>query len=405
MLVDHILAILLIQLISITGVANADVTGDELICPDDIIENCYPKLFVPSDDWKPVRPGQIIPPGLQVRLSLDDDNREAKYVDNYHEKKASDGDKRSVNYKEPKKHALAIVDSETPLAKGVQYIQDLFKNGRIPRKIVYGETLDHLTTLEEASSDMESGVLISKALQSLLHLTGLYDDDNSRSFGLTFRQLNSIKDLSYRTLASSFRNNDEAQQELIEHVTDQVNFLKRLVNHDDNGIVSKSRLGLMSSILNNNNFDAAFIKGGIEKELLKLYGISTDFGVKNRILLILEDRQIEKREDTEENGETDFSTLSSDERYAKLIESVLIKSSLVGDKDAQTLLNTLKSLKIRKNTVFKASNPFLEWLSLEIGNAKERLKRDNNEDYVEELILLRHDIFGNHLGSRKDFDL
>lgn len=403
---NHTLFILVLQLVETIKGSNVMLPEDDLICPDGVEANCYPKLFEPSTEWRPVREGQIIPAGLQVRLSLDSDEREAKYVDNYADKKGSKGDnKEAGTYRKPKKHAVAIVESETPLAKGIKYIQELFKNGKIPRKIEYGETLDHLNNLEESSSDIESGVLISKALQSLLYLTGLYDDNNVRSFGMTFRQLNKVKDLSYKILASSFRNNHEAQLELLDHITDKVGFLNRLVNHDDNALVLKSRLGLLGSILNNKKFDDAFIEGNIEKELLKMYGSSTEADVKNRILTILEDKHLEKREEIE-SKESDFSHLQSDERYAKLLEAQLIKSNLYYDEDAKYFLNLLKSMKLRKDKVFKASNPFLEWLTQEINKAKEsKSKRDNSDDFVNELILLRHEVFGNHLGSRKDFDL
>ena len=47
-------------------------TSEELICPDP--ENpldCYPKLFVPTNEWQTIKPGQDIPPGLHVRLNID----------------------------------------------------------------------------------------------------------------------------------------------------------------------------------------------------------------------------------------------------------------------------------------------------------------------------------------------
>lgn len=401
----HVVAAVALELLAVGYASRVVVNEEGMICPDDVTENCYPELFVPEEDWKPIKEGQIIPPGLQVRLSLNSDEREAKFVDNHKEKKVSGNANQGESYRRPVKQALAVVESETPLAKGIQYIQQQFKNGKIPRKLSYGEIMDHLTTLEEASSEIESGVAISKALQSLLHLTGLYDNDNVRSFGLTFRQLNKVKEMSYKILASAFRNNQEAQSELMHHITDQAGFLKRLVHHDDNSVVSKSRFGLLGSLLNNANFDAAYIEGGIERDLLKQYDVNTDSGVKSRILTILEDRQMEKREYVENEG-IDLSGLPAEERYAKLLESQLIKSTLIGDTVTKELLNVLKAMKLRKNSVFRPSGPFLDWLSLEIEKAKgSPHKRDNNSQDIEELILLRHEVFGNRLGSRKDFDL
>lgn len=48
---------------------------------------CYPKLFIPSHQWKDVLPDQQIPPGLHVRLNMATGRREAKLLENESDKK------------------------------------------------------------------------------------------------------------------------------------------------------------------------------------------------------------------------------------------------------------------------------------------------------------------------------
>lgn len=417
-LTRRLLSLLVLQLAWASASEKEDYTevGD-LLCLKSNPETCYPKLFEPGENWKPVLPGQIIPAGLQVRLSLENDFREAKYAEGHDQNHGNllapaavgggDNNKKEVEYKhktKPKKHAaVAIVESETPFAKGLQYLQEVFKGDRIPRKLTYGELLEHLNAVNDLASDIENGVAISKlSLKPLLHLTGLYDENNTKSFGLTFRQLNNVKDLSYKILSATFRNNEEAQAVLLSHLTDQVGFLEKLVNHEDNALVSKSRLGFLGSLLNNSQFDHAFIQGEIETQLLKLYSVNTDHGIKNRILLILEDRDLNKR-DISNDDEMELHQ-SPDERYAKRIESMLIKTSVSTDVEAQQLLDHLKTMKLNRDSVFKASAPFLDWLSQEIETAKsDRRKRGLDSAMVDTLIELRHEVFGNRLGSRKEF--
>ncbi|GME91916.1 unnamed protein product [[Candida] boidinii] len=49
-----------------------------MICPDDNPDNCYPKVFVPTNEWQEIKPEQHIPAGLHVRMNIDNMGREAK---------------------------------------------------------------------------------------------------------------------------------------------------------------------------------------------------------------------------------------------------------------------------------------------------------------------------------------
>jgi nucleotide exchange factor SIL1 len=53
-------------------------SSDDLICHTSNPEDCYPKIFVPTDHFQPVRPDQDLPPGLHVRLNVYTGEKEAK---------------------------------------------------------------------------------------------------------------------------------------------------------------------------------------------------------------------------------------------------------------------------------------------------------------------------------------
>jgi len=39
------------------------ISQEDLICPQGSTNSCYTKVFVPSEEFEPILPGQEIPPG------------------------------------------------------------------------------------------------------------------------------------------------------------------------------------------------------------------------------------------------------------------------------------------------------------------------------------------------------
>ncbi|GAV27950.1 hypothetical protein PMKS-001418 [Pichia membranifaciens] len=75
----------------------------DIICPDSNPLNCYPRLFAATHEWQVVKEGQVIPAGLNVRLDLENMNREAKL---------GDASGKQVPESEKKNHELVVPDGD-----------------------------------------------------------------------------------------------------------------------------------------------------------------------------------------------------------------------------------------------------------------------------------------------------
>lgn len=77
-----LLLLILPLLVTANGAAESNIpskfsTGDlEMICHPGV--PCYPRLFVATDEFQPVKPDQDIPPGLHVRLDVQTGQKEAR---------------------------------------------------------------------------------------------------------------------------------------------------------------------------------------------------------------------------------------------------------------------------------------------------------------------------------------
>ncbi|CZR54160.1 related to SLS1 protein precursor [Phialocephala subalpina] len=50
----------------------------DLICSPTDVTDCYPRVFVPTKDFQPIREGQDLPPGLHVRMNVYEGTKEAR---------------------------------------------------------------------------------------------------------------------------------------------------------------------------------------------------------------------------------------------------------------------------------------------------------------------------------------
>lgn len=390
----------------------------EQICPDSNPLNCYPKLFVPTEEWQTVREGQVIPVGLQVRLDLENMSREAKLS----------GETNSDHVENSKNHDLVITNSNSDFqsALGVVYNFAEMRLSKTSPIIL----LDALEVVDEWSSDIEYGVAIANEIQPLLKLSGLYESDdfpNHPTFGLSNNDYSKVQDLVYRILASCFRNNVEAQTIFLKFLPDPDDLLNRLVAFEthDSKLILRRKLGMLGSLLNNGVFHTHFLRAGIQSKLILLYTKIDDTPAKKRILNILDDLEsskLEKRDNTlgQKDAESvntgdDDGPLQMDSRYAIVAQNELIESSSSNhDNNAAVSADILEGLaEIKRNNkgAFKPSNEFLDWMDKKINTQKNHLKLQKRgeaeygatEKHLEHLIELRHEVFGNPLGSRKDY--
>lgn len=372
----------------------------ENICPDSNPENCYPKLFVASSEWQQVLPGQIIPVGLEVRMSLENDQREARISEKAQKQNYKKGLSPAIIEESIPEGNVAVKSSLEYISKFVDSNENKDLNDKQRKKL-----LSDLETLVEWSSDADSGVAIAHSLKSLLKLTGLYSKTTS------YPPVE-VEDYAYQVLSSTFRNNLQAQKVLRSYLTNISGFLTRLVpspsvNYTPNEtLIAKRKLGLLSSLLGNGKFLQEFKDSDIEKKLLNLYttGSNSNVVINDKVMSILEDlgsssNLIDYKEKKNEKRSFD---LTRDQEYAIMVEQLLIENPL-GDITSKELLKKLATMRKDDKTVFKPSNEFLDWLGDEINVAKSG-KRELVMD-LDDLIDLRHSVFGNRLGSRKEYDL
>jgi nucleotide exchange factor SIL1 len=76
----HALSLLLLLVPVLAGKNSAPSKPNKSgqICPSSEPASCYPRLFVPTLDFQPVREGQQLPPGLHIRLNVQTMEKEAR---------------------------------------------------------------------------------------------------------------------------------------------------------------------------------------------------------------------------------------------------------------------------------------------------------------------------------------
>ncbi|KAH3671244.1 hypothetical protein OGAPHI_000467 [Ogataea philodendri] len=341
------------------------VVACRLICVDSNPLNCYPELFVPSLDWKPVKEGQVIPAGLDIRLNIDTLEREAKL--------SSDDSFSQEN------SIVVMADAaEDTVSESLRYIAGFVENGAGESNVL----VDKLEFLSEMSSDLEYGADIMGYLQDILILSGLYDQ---RSVGVISSEvLSQVSELSTSILSSSLRNNPQAQETFVRYFLEPKDFILRLLGSNVNEVLVRRRLGILGSLVTNNIFTDHF--DVIRLKLLILYGHVGDDSTKERILHII----------TDVLGQEEDEVL--DRQFAVLAQATLCEQSQL-TADVLDLLGQLEKVKLVDKSLFKATPEFLDWLNTQIETLREQ-KAPQLERFKE----LRHVVFGNPKAMRKSYD-
>jgi nucleotide exchange factor SIL1 len=133
-------------------------------------QHCYPKMFVPTNQFQVILPNQVVPPGLHVRLNLQTGVKEAKLME------SSDGDQGNkyhgndrmvLNLQKGQRQDLII---QNPLEQHDE-LNDSVKTQKDPLKteIVYGNehslkdssrkglTVQEKESLQEIMDNMRNG--------------------------------------------------------------------------------------------------------------------------------------------------------------------------------------------------------------------------------------------------------
>ncbi|KAG7826824.1 hypothetical protein KL920_005267 [Ogataea angusta] len=205
----------------------------KLICPDSNPLNCYPELFEPSVDWRPVKEGQIIPGGLDIRLNIDTLEREAKLTGDI----------------QPNENGIVIVSEDTMgpneeqnLSEALGYVSEFVNHG-------FGDSatlIEKLEYISDMSSDSDYGVDAMQYIQPLIRLSGLYGEEGLKEIREEDRD--EIRELASIILASSLRNNAEAQRMFLQYFSNPMDFVDHLTAKIDNDVLLRRRLGILGPL-------------------------------------------------------------------------------------------------------------------------------------------------------------
>lgn len=379
----------------------------EVICPDRNPANCYPKVFVPTEEWQTIRENQEIPAGLHVRLNLETGVREAKLLkDN-----------------EDESHLPVIAasneDDTEDKTKGVQQkIQDTIHKYKQEKAQFTKSTVSELdlsdfsSSVEEVLHFGQGGDIsrMEKALDTLIDLSHDLDFGerltlNPEIFSSLFKAAKlavsepKVPEKCFRIMGSSLRNNPDAIANVLEKQDDL--FVSRLFealeDSQTSDVVQKRILGVVHALTSNTAY--AYQTFNIHDHdksegFDRLVRIFPSVGVssRERIALILEDLNllpINKRDEDDAAPEA---------RVSEMLQEMV--ATTTSEKQLHSLFESL--VELHKHHELNPSKEFLLWLSKESESRKNSNKaRDNISAFDTLLVESRHAVFGNPNAVRK----
>ncbi|RCK63277.1 Nucleotide exchange factor SIL1 [Candida viswanathii] len=405
-----VLLLLAIQLVSIKGLI-VD-TSEELICPDP--ENpldCYPKIFIPTEEWQVIKEGQEIPPGLHVRLNIDTLEKEAKLMDaeaqdevpvqelvvdgelQDHSKEAIQEnlqkihEKKHPEVKQDHSHRSKVNKDDLNNFDSASLEVENYKPGESDIERL-NTALD---TLEELSHDIEFGEKLTadkNIFQSLLRIADTVNDAK-------------VEEKAYRIMGSSLRNNPEAINNLLANFDSDFvgNLFSQLAAKDD--ILQKRILGIIQALSQNGHFTREYFSFDHSSGLDNLIEIFPQLGSESQVRAsnILEDLQLFPVT----NDRRSLEDQDPESRVSKFIQNSFVNNKL-DENNFKPYFNQLAKLH-EGNKDLKPTHDFLAWLAEEAELRKENKKRDDysqaDKDFDEFMLRARHEVFGNPMGMRK----
>ena len=396
----------------LVGVSSLIVdTSEELICPDP--ENpldCYPKLFVPTNEWQTIKRGQDIPLGLHVRLNIDTLEKEAKLM-------STDGKDEPVQevvvggeLQDHSKEAISenlqkLHERKHPQVKQEHALRTKVSKGDLsnfdaaclevenfkPHESDLERLHLALDTLEELSHDIEFGVKLTSyktTFQSLLNIANSVSDPK-------------VTEKVYRVMGSSLRNNPEAISNILTNFDKSYvdNLFEHLPNEDD--VLQKRILGIIQALVQNSHFARQYFSFDHSSGLNDLIAIFPKLGSssKARASNILEDLQLFPAT----NDRRSIEDQDPESQVSKFIQNSFVGNKL-DEKNFKPYFDQLVSLH-ELNKSLRPSGDFLSWLAEEAESRKENKKRNDysqeDQEFDEYMLRARHEVFGNPMGLRK----
>lgn len=397
----------------------------EVICPDSNPANCYPKIFVPSDEWQIVREDQHIPPGLHVRINLETGLEEAKLdedtphqnpelvvvpqPDDLGEKihDTNENIKHKIQdtlakYKKDKQEFVRSKVSQSDLNDFSSSVEELLAFGDGGDISRLDKALDTLTDL---SHDIEFGVQLSKdanifaALQNVASLAAAEDE---------------VTEKALRIMGSSLRNNPEAIANVIKN--QPLSFFSELFEilqlPTTTDVIQKRILGVIHALsadrqLAYQHFSTNYLEHSSGLDTLLGFFPKAGRSAKERIILILEDLNVIT--DTTSSNDQRSLELSMKPEYkvSNLLQSILSEGKSKSEQQFQEYFSSLVSL--HTDHALDTSKEFLGWLSEEVElrklgkRARDVIYSGLDTDFDAKMMEARHVVFGNPNAYRKAY--
>lgn len=397
--------------------------SSELVCPDSNPANCYPKVFVPSEEWKEIMEDQQIPAGLHVRMNMETGKREAKLMDDAAEPA------NVALVAQPNEDETPISHAEEEISNKIQETIQKYKNERASfarSKVSQAELNDFSSSVDEvlafqAGSDLDR---LDKALDTLTELShdiefGIRLSKNPDIFASLQRaaelasEEQHIVEKAYRIMGSALRNNPEAVENVLENQLQlYVGDLFRVLTLGSSDVIQKRVLGVIHALSAHRKFAFVYFNVGDANgswglEQLLMFFPKAGRSAKERIVIILEDLDIiQNLPTTHFDKRTMEMSVRPDFKMSTLLQRMLAGQKFVSEEQFQSGFRTLVDL--HKATTLDPSKEFMEWLSEE-AEVRARKSKDGetlNEDDKEFnrfMLEARHVVFGNPTGYRKAY--
>ena len=356
---------------------------------------CYPLEFEPLSEWQEIKPKQIIPKGLDIRINMDTGKKEAKLAAPAPAAPApaSDPDVSSSladkqNFASHKEQGLEQLNNEEDLHEFVSYFeamqQDIDENNL--QKII-----GNLDNLMEFSHDYKHGYKLIKYEQPILMELIFHDNSNLQ-----------IVEMTTRLIAACLRNNPPAIEAFYPTNVDKI--LDALMVFKNQTIIKRFINILQNVAPKASNLDQVY------GTLMHVYFSTTDQDIKIKILDILSTLEL----NTAHTRGKSIMKRSTDSDAVKVWFNEYCKQIQQEDLDEFHIRKFYKTLaQLKKETGFKIEDKnFMKWISEQAVQRKKHLDSSVNieqrdleqDDFNKEFIEARHAVFGNPMAKRiKDF--
>lgn len=396
-----------LSLLLLLTVASALVVNPsaKYICSEEDSTDCYPQIFVPTEEWKTIKPGQEIPPGLHVRMNMETLQKEAKLMSEDERESEETPKEIGFNGGESEHFEGHKVENQVPAVYETSDVSTF--NGAVNAVLRFGDRItssssgklnekdinDAAETLVDLSHDLEHGVRLTQDPKIFISILDIAD-----SVGLD------LKEKLLRIMGSSLRNNPEAIGNVLKLQNPQ--FINRLFDYlEDNTaeeVVKKRVIGIIHALSLNNSFKLEYLSLQRGRGIDRLVSVfpELEHSSQVRVMNILEDlglvADLEKRQ--EESPQLEFSNF---------LQSSLHERKVVAEPQFQLYFNKLTQLH-KQNKDLKPTPEFLQWLAQEAnvrveGHKDTRDISPENQNFDRQMLQARHEVFGNPNAMRKAY--